>query len=93
MSFLLLAAYGATSTLLPPTNPTILRALTTNRYDYVDPMWMFVTMAPFPMLPALWLLLVSPGLETAACAGVFHRAPRRSWPCSACGLPPMASAF
>lgn len=65
MSFLLFAAYGATSTLLPPTNPTILHALTTNRYDYVDPVRMIVTMALFPMLPALWLLLVSPGLETA----------------------------
>ena len=65
MSLLLLVGYAATSILLPPTNPTILRALTTNRYDYVDPVWMLVTMLLFPMLPALWLLLISPGLETA----------------------------
>ena len=65
MSVLLLAGYAATSVLLPPTNPTILHALTTNRYDYVDPVWMLATMALFPVLPALWLLLVSPGLETA----------------------------
>lgn len=65
MSALLLVGYAATSALLPPTNPTILHALATNRHDYVDPVWMLATMALFPMLPALWLLLVSPGLETA----------------------------
>jgi len=65
MSLLLLAGYAATSALLPPTNPTILRALAANRHDYVDPVWMLATLALFPMLPALWLLLVSPGLETA----------------------------
>lgn len=65
MTILLLLAYAATSTLLPPTNPTILHALATNRYDYVDPVWMLATMTLFPMLPALWLLMVSPGLETA----------------------------
>ena len=74
MSLLLLAGYAATSTLLPPTNPTILHALTTNRHDYVDPVWMLATMALFPMLPALWLLLVSPGLETARLR--WHLSPR-----------------
>ncbi len=65
MSLLLLVGYAATSAMLSPTNPTILHALTTNRYDYVDPIWMLVTMALFPVLPALWLLLVSPGLTAA----------------------------
>lgn len=65
MSVLLLGGYAATSALLPPTNPTILHALATNRHDYVDPVWMLATLALFPMLPALWLLLVSPGLDTA----------------------------
>ncbi|MBX9946754.1 MAG: hypothetical protein K2Y40_21945 [Reyranella sp.] len=74
MTMLLLLIYVATSTLLPPTNPTILRALTVNRYDYINPIWMLVTVALFPVLPALWLLLISPGLATARMR--WHLSPR-----------------
>ena len=65
MSVLLLAAYAATSIFLPPTNPTILRALAANRYNHIDPLWMVATFVMFPMLAALWLLLLAPGTESA----------------------------
>ena len=65
MSVLLLAAYAATSIFLPPTNPTILRALAVNRYDHINPLWMLATLGIFPMLAALWLLILAPGAESA----------------------------
>ena len=66
MSALLFAAYLATSALLPPTNPTIVAALTANRYDHIDPAWMLATLGLFPMLAALWLLLLAPGANALA---------------------------
>lgn len=65
MAALLVVAYAATSSLMPPANPTIARALAANRYDHVDPWWMLATLAMFPMLAALWLLLLAPGAEVA----------------------------
>jgi len=65
MSVLLLAAYLATSRWLPATNPTIIPALAINRYDYIDPRWLLATMALFPALAMLWLLLLAPGTQSA----------------------------
>ena len=58
-----LAAYFAESTWLPATNPTILIAVDRIRYDYVDPRWMLATLVLFPMLAALWLLMLAPGVN------------------------------
>jgi hypothetical protein len=67
MTVLLLAAYLLTSTLLPPTNPSIVDALTVGRYDHVNPTWLIATMLIFPMLAILWLLLlVAPAVEGAS---------------------------
>ncbi|MGQ0582407.1 MAG: hypothetical protein ACT4O6_10755 [Reyranella sp.] len=65
MSALLIVAYFVTSRWLSATNPTVLAALAVNRYDYLDPRWMAATMVLFPLLPALWLLLIAPGLQSA----------------------------
>jgi hypothetical protein len=65
MTVLLLAAYALTSTFLPPTNPSIIDALGMGRYDYIDLGWMVATLSIFPMLAALWLLLLSPEAEGA----------------------------
>lgn|GEM_PF-2236349 len=65
MGALLIVSYLATSTVLGPTNSTITPYLQANRYDYINPKWMLATFVLFPMLPAFWLLLVAPGLESA----------------------------
>ena len=65
MSVLLLIAYGLTSRYLAATNPTVLAALAVNRYDYVDPRWMLATLALFPALAMLWLLMLAPGAHAA----------------------------
>jgi hypothetical protein len=49
---------------MPPTNPTVIAALTTNRYDFINPVWMLKTLAYFPTLAALWFLLLVPGAGT-----------------------------
>ncbi len=63
LAALLLAAYAGTSTFLPPTNPTIVDALTVGRYDHINPAWLAATLWLFPMLAALWLLLLAPAAE------------------------------
>ena len=63
LTVLLIAAYFAESTWLPATNPTILIAVDRIRYDYVDPRWMLATLVLFPMLAALWLLMLAPGVN------------------------------
>jgi hypothetical protein len=63
MAALVLAAYFVTSALMPATNPTIAALHETAKYDYIDPLWMLDTLRVFPMLAALWLLLLIPGLE------------------------------
>jgi hypothetical protein len=60
------AGYFATSRVLPPTNPTIVRALAGNAYDFVDPWWMLATIGRSPMLAVLWLLMLAPGANAAA---------------------------
>ena len=65
LALFLLAAYAATSRWLPPTNATVIAALAVNRFDFVNPLWMLATLWLFPMLAALWLLLLAPGLEAA----------------------------
>ncbi len=64
MAVLLLGAYVATSHLWPSTNPTIVAMQGASSRDYLDPVWMLTTLALFPMLAALWLLLLAPGLES-----------------------------
>jgi hypothetical protein len=64
MTVLLLGAYVATSHLWPSTNPTIIAMQGASSHDYLDPLWMATTLMLFPMLAALWLLLLAPGLET-----------------------------
>lgn len=60
LSMLLMAAYFGTSRWLPPTNPTIIAALQAGRFAYVDPVQMLKALAYFPMLAALWFLLLVP---------------------------------
>jgi hypothetical protein len=73
LAALLLVAYFAQSRWLAATNPTILNAVAVIRYDYIDPTWMAATMVIFPMLAALWLLLLLPGFKIAG-LGVSARA-------------------
>ena len=64
MAVLVLAGCLATSAFLSPSNPTIAALHATARYDYIDPIWMIGTLAAFPVLAALWFLLLAPGLES-----------------------------
>ncbi|MGZ5909882.1 MAG: hypothetical protein ACXWLB_08395 [Reyranella sp.] len=64
LSVLVLAVYFATSRWLPPTNPTVAAVLKTGGYAYINPVWMLKTLALFPMLAALWFLLLVPGAGT-----------------------------
>ncbi len=64
MAVLLLGAYVATSHLWPSTNPTIVAMQGASSRDYLDAVWMLTTLALFPMLAAVWLLLLAPGLES-----------------------------
>lgn len=66
MTALLAVTYIGLSRLLPPTNPTVIHALAVNRYDYADPVRALATFALFPMIPALWLLLLIPGIPGQA---------------------------
>jgi hypothetical protein len=61
MVVLLTGGYLATGSLLPPTNPTIVRAWAENGSSFIDPWWMLATIGRSPMLAALWLLLLVPG--------------------------------
>jgi hypothetical protein len=65
MSVFLLAAYFVGTRLLPSTNPTVLIVFEANRYDYVNPGWMMITLIRYPVLVALWLLLLAPGVLSA----------------------------
>jgi hypothetical protein len=66
MTVLLLLGYLLTGALLPPTNPSILEALTAGRFGYFDPRWWLASLVYSPMLLALWLLLLAPGIDAAA---------------------------
>jgi len=65
MAVVVLAGYFTVSHWLKATNPTVLAALGTNRYAYIDPTWMLATMVLFPALAAQWLLLLAPGTQAA----------------------------
>ena len=64
LSVLLLAVYFAIGRWLPPTNPTVAAALGTGSHAYINPIWMLRTLVLFPMLAALWFLLLVPGAGT-----------------------------
>jgi hypothetical protein len=66
MGAFLVAVYFATAAMWAPTNPTIAAQHTGAKLDYVDPLWMFATLGLFPLLAALWLLMLAPGLESTA---------------------------
>ena len=65
MGLFLTAAYFGLAAMFQPTNPTIAAQHAGSRYDYIDPMWMLATLGFFPLLIALWLLLLAPGLESS----------------------------
>jgi hypothetical protein len=60
-----LASYFTVAQWLKATNPTVVAALSANRYAYIDPTWMMATMVLFPALLAQWLLLLAPGTQSA----------------------------
>jgi hypothetical protein len=64
MGLCLTAAYFGLASAFSPTNPTIAAQHAGAKYDYIDPMWMLGTLGFFPILIALWLLLLAPGLES-----------------------------
>ena len=64
MGLFLTAAYFGLAAMFQPTNPTIAAQHAGSRYDYINPMWMLATLGFFPLLIALWLLLLAPGLES-----------------------------
>ena len=64
MGLFLTAAYFVLAAIFSPTNPTIAAQHAGAKYDYIDPMWMLGTLGFFPILIALWLLLLAPGLES-----------------------------
>jgi hypothetical protein len=64
LSVLLIVVYFAMARLVPPTNPTVVTAHGSGRYDYINPVWMLKTIVLFPMLAALWFLLLVPGAGT-----------------------------
>jgi hypothetical protein len=65
MAIMLVLAYFATSHWLKATNPTVVAALSVNRYAFIDPTWMTATLVLFPALAAQWLLLLAPGAWSA----------------------------
>jgi hypothetical protein len=65
MTVLLSVGYVVTSRLFPATNATSARALAQNANDFIDPWWMLATIGRSPMLAALWLLMLAPGLNAA----------------------------
>jgi hypothetical protein len=84
MGSALVASYFATTALLPPTNPTIVAQYGSAKYDYIDPVWMLATLGLFPMLAALWLLLLAPGLNVARLR--WRLSPLAIWAIAAIGL-------
>jgi hypothetical protein len=64
LSVALLAFYLAAARLLPSTNPTDGASQEANRFAYLSPVWMLRTLAYFPMIAALWFLLLVPAADT-----------------------------
>jgi hypothetical protein len=66
MGVLSAATYFVMAALVPASNPTVAAQHAMAKYDYIDPIWMLATLGYFPMLAVLWILLLAPGLESAA---------------------------
>jgi hypothetical protein len=64
LSGALLAFYLAAARWLPPTNPTDGASQEANRFAYLSPVWMLKTLVYFPMIAALWFLLLVPAADT-----------------------------
>jgi hypothetical protein len=62
MAVFLLGAYAITNSWLPASNPTMVASVNAQRFRYIDPVWMIATLILYPMLAALWALLLAPGL-------------------------------
>jgi hypothetical protein len=60
LSVAILAVHFAMEHWLPPVNPTDGASHEANRLAYINPVWMLRTIAHFPMLAALWFLLLVP---------------------------------
>lgn len=60
LSVAILAVHFAMEHWLPPVNPTDGASHEANRLAYINPAWMLRTIAHFPMLAALWFLLLVP---------------------------------
>jgi hypothetical protein len=60
LSVAILALHFAMDYWLPPANPTDGASHQVNRLAYINPVWMLRTIAHFPVLVALWLLLLVP---------------------------------
>jgi hypothetical protein len=65
LSAALLAAYFVADRLLPPVNPTDGATQQANRVAYINPVWLLKTIASFPMIAALWFLLLVPAIDTS----------------------------
>ena len=63
LSIAFLAFYLASAHWLPPTNPTDGASQATNRFAYVNPVWLLKTLMYFPMLAVLWFLLLLPAAD------------------------------
>jgi hypothetical protein len=66
MTILVVAGYVLTSRLFPPTNPSFIAMQAETGDQYVDLLWLYSTVVLFPMLSALWLLLLAPGMAQVA---------------------------
>lgn len=60
LSLAILAVHFAMELWVPPVNPTDGASHEANQLAYINPMWMLRTIAHFPMLAALWFLLLVP---------------------------------
>lgn len=69
LSVAILAIHFAMDHLLPPANATDGASHATNRLAYINPVWMLKTVVYFPMLAALWFLLLVPAASP----------PRQGW--------------
>lgn len=60
LSVAILVVHFAMEYRLPPVNPTDGASHEANQLAYINPLWMLRTIAHFPMLAALWFLLLVP---------------------------------
>lgn len=65
MAILLIGSFAATMAAFQSSNPTVVAQLDKNRLDYINPVWLLATMAAFPMLPVVWMLILAPSMESA----------------------------